>query len=310
MDGNGQYMDKSLFWLTRLCERLRQDPLPAILYIGPLGDCLHDQPFPALEIVFVWSGALKEVQAGRLKRDIGENQAALIGQHFGVHSAHSPGTTSWILLLNVAHEPLFAELTKKPLFVRFDIAHPDRLLAAFRNVAAWSPTVGPHTWNVMSRFPDLSLAVATASRRIGPIHRKAALYELFATLMDEARGADAAIQPGTAVVKQTIDFMIAHYADPSLDMRSLTANAHVCSSHLWRVFKREIDMSPMRFLRDTRLRQGAALLDQTSLRVREIAARVGFQDPLYFTRMFGEAFKCSPVAYRNRIKRSQRPEER
>ncbi len=58
-------MDKSLFWLTRLCERLRQDPQPVILYVGPVGGYLHDRPSPALEIVFVQSGTLKDVQTGK-----------------------------------------------------------------------------------------------------------------------------------------------------------------------------------------------------------------------------------------------------
>lgn len=50
----------------------------------------------------------------------------------------------------------------------------------------------------------------------------------------------------------------------------------------------------MRFLRDTRLRQGAALLEQTSLRVGEIAARVGFKDPLYFSRTLARSSSAVP----------------
>lgn len=87
-------------------------------------------------------------------------------------------------------------------------------------------------------------------------------------------------------------------------LQALTGSAHLCSSHLWRVFKKEIGMSPMRFLRDTRLRQGAALLETTSLRISEIAVKVGFKDPLYFSRMFVGVFKCSPMAYRKRMKRA------
>jgi AraC-like DNA-binding protein len=170
-------------------------------------------------------------------------------------------------------------------------------------VAAWSNRVAPQSWSVLARSPDLSLSVATSSRRSGPIHRKAALYELFAILMDEAQNADTAPKVSTAV-KSTIEFIIAHYRDPSLDLQALTGSAHLCSSHLWRVFKKDLGMSPMRFLRDTRLRQGAALLETTSLRISEIATKVGFKDPLYFSRMFVGVFKCSPMAYRKRVNRS------
>ncbi len=146
---------------------------------------------------------------------------------------------------------------------------------------------------VMTRAPDLSLSMAASSRRSVPIHRKAALYELFNILMDEAQNVDTAPKVSTAV-KSTIEFIIAHYRDPSLDLQALTQSAHMCSSHLWRVFKKDVGMSPMRFLRDTRLRQGAALLETTSLRISEIATQVGFTDPLYFSRMFTGVFKCSP----------------
>ncbi len=129
-------MDKSLFWLTRLCDRLRQDPLPVIPYVGPVGGYLHDRPSPALEIVFVLSGTLKDVQVGELKRDIGTNEAALLNQHFGVQSPRSPGAKSWALLIDVTREPLFAPLVEKPLLHAFPVSHPDRLLTALRNVAA------------------------------------------------------------------------------------------------------------------------------------------------------------------------------
>ncbi|MEI7436374.1 MAG: AraC family transcriptional regulator [bacterium] len=292
-------MDKSLFWLTRLCDRLRKDPLPVIFYVGPVGGYLHDRPSPALEIVFVLSGTLKDVQAGELKRDLGTNEAALISHHFGVQSARSAGANVWILLIDVTREPLFAPLKAKPLLHAFPVPHPDRLLAALRNVAAWSNQTAPHSWTVMTRAADLSLSMAASSRRSGPIHRKAALYELFAILMDEAQNVDAAPKVSTAV-KTVIEFIIAHYGDPSLDLQALTQSAHICSSHLWRVFKKEVGMSPMRFLRDTRLRQGAALLETTSLRISEIAAKAGFRDPLYFSRMFVVVFKCNPMAYRKR----------
>jgi AraC-like DNA-binding protein len=300
-------MDKSLFWLTRLCERLQQDKLPAILYVGPVGDYLYDPPFPALEIIFVITGPFKGVQVGHLKRDLATNDAVILNQHFGVQSPRCVGANSWAMIIDVAREPLFAALAEKPLFDTFPISHPERLITALRNVAAWSSRVAPHSWTVMTRSTDLSLSVATGSRRSLPMHRKAALYELFAILMDEAQKHDTAPLVSKAV-KEAIEFIIAHYSDPALDLGAITLSTHMSSSHLWRMFKKEVGISPMRFLRETRLRQGAALLEQTALRVGEIAAKVGFQDPLYFSRMFGAVFRCSPLAYRKRTDTASHPE--
>lgn len=300
-------MDKSLFWLTRLCERLQQDKLPVILYVGPMGDYLYDPPSPALEIIFVITGPFKGVQVGHLQRDLSTNDAVILNQHFGVQSPRCVGVNFWAMIIDVTREPMFAALAEKPLFDAFHISHPDRLLTAFRNVATWSYRVAPHSWTVMTRSTDLSLSVTTGSRRGLPMHRKAALYELFAILMDEAQNCDTAplVSKG---VKEAIEYIIAHYGDPTLDLRALTQSAHISSSHLWRMFKKEVGISPIRFLRETRIRQGAALLESTSLRVREIAAKVGFQDPLYFSRQFGAVFRCSPLTYRKRTDTASHPE--
>jgi len=50
-----------------------------------------------------------------------------------------------------------------------------------------------------------------------------------------------------------------------------------------------------------RVRVGRAcqLLDLTDLSVKEIAERVGYSDPYYFSRLFKKATAHSPVAYRN-----------
>jgi AraC-like DNA-binding protein len=298
-------MDKSLFWLTQLCARLREDPLPVVLYVGPLGNYLYDPPATVLEILFVTHGTLKAVEAGPLTRDIGASQAAILNQHFGVKAPRSADAETWGLLIDVTREPLFADLANKPLFSVFPVTHHDRLLAAFRNVAAWSSKMAPHSWHLMTRTSDLSLSIASASRRSLPIHKKAALYELFAILMDEVQNRDTAPLV-SAPVKAAVDHIIAHYSDSTLTLPTLTRIANLCPSHLWRLFKREIGMSPMRFLRDTRIRQGAALLEQTDLRVGEIAGKVGFEDPLYFSRMFRAVYRCSPLAYRKRMNGKRR----
>lgn len=293
-------MAKTLFWLARLSERLGQDPLPVIPYVGPVGNYLNDGPGSVLTIVFVMKGVLKSVRAGGMQRDIGANEAALINQRAGVRSTPSEGAHCWAFLMDLTHEPLFASLLNTPLFDVIGISHPERLIAALRNVAAWSDRKSVHPWNVMNRTPDLTLSVATASRRSIPLHRKAALYDLFAILTDEAEKRTVA-PPASPVVMKAIEFLIAHYSDPDIDIPVVTRSVGLCPSHLWRIFKREVGTSPMRFLQQTRLRQGAAMLEQTSLRIGEIAAKVGFQDPLNFSRAFVTAFKCSPRAYRKQV---------
>ena len=54
----------------------------------------------------------------------------------------------------------------------------------------------------------------------------------------------------------------------------------------------------MDFLIRTRIGQACQLLDLTALSIKEIAAKVGYQDPYYFSRLFKKVTSCSPKTYR------------
>ena len=54
----------------------------------------------------------------------------------------------------------------------------------------------------------------------------------------------------------------------------------ISESHLYRVFSREFSMAPAQFLMRYRIGEAAAMLRNTGLAIGEIAASVGFRDPL------------------------------
>ena len=64
-----------------------------------------------------------------------------------------------------------------------------------------------------------------------------------------------------------------------------------------RLFKRETGESLFQYLVRFRLEKAAGLLLQEDLPVREVAARVGIDDPFYFTRMFKKKYGVSPSEY-------------
>ncbi|MBD0254250.1 MAG: helix-turn-helix transcriptional regulator, partial [Cytophagales bacterium] len=57
--------------------------------------------------------------------------------------------------------------------------------------------------------------------------------------------------------------------------------------------------SPSDCIRTLRLRRGAELLAQKAGNVSEVAYRVGFKEPSYFSRCFSQAYGCSPSEYRS-----------
>ena len=56
----------------------------------------------------------------------------------------------------------------------------------------------------------------------------------------------------------------------------------------------------MQYILSLRLANAQSLLDTTDYTVTQIAALVGYENPLYFSRLFKKHLGMSPQTYRNR----------
>lgn len=76
------------------------------------------------------------------------------------------------------------------------------------------------------------------------------------------------------------------------------AAAGGCStSTAQRLFARHLGSSVTAWVRSERMREAAALLRSTGLRVGEVARIVGYEDQLYFSRVFRARFSVPPSEY-------------
>ena len=78
----------------------------------------------------------------------------------------------------------------------------------------------------------------------------------------------------------------------------LSAMAGLSVSHYSAVFKRQTGYAPMDYFIRLRMHQACQLLDTTELSVKEVADRLGYEDPLYFSRVFKSLHDLSPSEYR------------
>ena len=67
-----------------------------------------------------------------------------------------------------------------------------------------------------------------------------------------------------------------------------------------RSFRKYLNVTPSQYINAIRLKEASRLLSQTERSVTEIAGDVGFNNPGYFFRLFGDYFKVSPREYRQR----------
>lgn len=85
-----------------------------------------------------------------------------------------------------------------------------------------------------------------------------------------------------------------------LTLDSLAAVAGLSPAHFARLFRRHFGVSPIRYLNQKRIDVACAMLDESDMKLWQIAHRVGFDDPYYFSRLFRLHTGVPPSAYRGR----------
>ena len=100
-------------------------------------------------------------------------------------------------------------------------------------------------------------------------------------------------------VHVTIETMEGRLRQP-LAIRELADAVDVSPSRLAHLFVRDTGMSPSRYLRALRMRRAAALLERTTLPVKEVMQEVGCVDPSHFSRDFRSHHGVPPTEYRQR----------
>jgi transcriptional regulator GlxA family with amidase domain len=92
---------------------------------------------------------------------------------------------------------------------------------------------------------------------------------------------------------------------------SLTEFAQSVNLSVWRlchIFKSNVGMPPIRYLRLLRMERAKDLLESSFLSVKEIAFQVGLNDESHFVRDFKSTYGFSPALYRLHFKSQQEPQ--
>ncbi len=72
------------------------------------------------------------------------------------------------------------------------------------------------------------------------------------------------------------------------------------ASHFSALFKSKTGSSPLEYFIRLKIHYACQLLDQSSLKVKEIAAKAGYNDPYYLSRLFCKTMGLSPGKYRQK----------
>ena len=87
----------------------------------------------------------------------------------------------------------------------------------------------------------------------------------------------------------------------TLRVEDIARQTNYSRAYVFREFKRATGKSLMAYYNERRIRRAAELVAEGTLSVREIAERLGFDTPNYFSKSFKRIMGVTPSAYKKRI---------
>jgi transcriptional regulator GlxA family with amidase domain len=102
----------------------------------------------------------------------------------------------------------------------------------------------------------------------------------------------------------TIGYMQEFLSQP-LQVPALARLANLSPSHFFAVFKKRTGFAPKDFFIRLKIQRACEILEATDLCVKEVAAKLGYDDAFYFSRLFKSVNGVAPTEYR-RLAETQR----
>lgn len=154
--------------------------------------------------------------------------------------------------------------------------------------------VGPirrlgHEPLIRARFGELVTAAASA-----PVHAASpadrlrvdsCAYSLLGLLVDRVETPTRTETEGRGDLSAVTTWILEHLGEP-ITVADLVRASGWSAAQLTRITRREIGLAPLQYVTRLRMTRAERLLADTELTVAEVAAMVGFRDPLHFSRRF------------------------
>ena len=93
------------------------------------------------------------------------------------------------------------------------------------------------------------------------------------------------------------------FTDPSLSLSTLADAIGYDSKYVSSLFKRRTGIAYTHFLRDLRIKHAVFLMEEGVANVKNVALLSGFEDPLYFSKVFTASEGISPKVYIQNIEK-------
>ncbi|MDQ1910278.1 response regulator [Paenibacillus sp. GD4] len=106
-----------------------------------------------------------------------------------------------------------------------------------------------------------------------------------------------ATQPDKTVIREAVAYINNHYQD-DLSIDAIAKQVFLTPTYFCLLFKKELSISVNEYITQVRIEKAKQLLKDRSLKLYEIAQKVGYSDPNYFAKVFRKLTGAKPSEYR------------
>ena len=128
------------------------------------------------------------------------------------------------------------------------------------------------------------------------------LYTMLAMFMKNVSKKSTA-NTSQSYVQKGIEYISSNYSYP-ITVEDIASYVGLSRSHLFRSFESVMGQSPKEYLTDFRIKQACYLLEHSNLSITAIANSIGFDNSLYFSKIFHKQKGLPPKEYRKKKKKS------
>ncbi|MBO5316316.1 MAG: helix-turn-helix transcriptional regulator [Clostridia bacterium] len=96
-----------------------------------------------------------------------------------------------------------------------------------------------------------------------------------------------------------LDYIHSNFTDTSLNVELLAKKLNISATYLRKLFKENLETTPLKYLNDLRIEYATALLESGYYTIEEVAEMSGFSDPKYFSTNYKKNTGMSPIKKKN-----------
>lgn len=126
------------------------------------------------------------------------------------------------------------------------------------------------------------------------------LYQFLSILIEESKNSVETNNIYQTYTKKSIDFICENY-NRQINITDIASHIGISRSHLYKIFTKQLSISPKSYLDNFRIMQAKELLEKTNYSINEIASMVGYSDQLHFSKVFKKNTGKAPRQFKNEI---------